>query len=151
MNYDQHRNSDFGFPKFRVRIGLTILLIGFLIFLIGTKPALFGLDRGVSIGFVQIVVILIGIGFITTGATITLLAFWEKNQKPLVADFGTRVIATGYVICAFTALADAFGFGTNRLPDVFLGRLQSYGVMIGMGIIALGLIMLFRFKKTDHS
>ncbi|MFZ3071123.1 MAG: hypothetical protein WA110_08395 [Anaerolineaceae bacterium] len=135
------------FPKFRARFGLTLMMAGFVIFLIGSKPALFGLDRGTSIGFVQIVVILLGIALLTWGASLTLLAFWRNGQKTLLADFGIRVIATGFVICAFTSLADAFGFGTNPLPAVYLGKLQSYGLMIGIGIIGVGLIMLLRFKR----
>ncbi|MFZ3151524.1 MAG: hypothetical protein WA116_07555 [Anaerolineaceae bacterium] len=135
------------FPKFRARLGLTLTMIGFLIFLIGSKPGLFGLDRGASVGFVQIVVILLGIVLLAWGAAITLLAFWRKKEKSLLADFGTRVISTGYLICAFTSLADAFGFGTNPMPNVYLGRLQSYGLMIGMGIIAIGLLMLLRYKR----
>ncbi len=135
------------YPKLRSRLGLTMSLIGFIFFLIGSKPEVFGLDRGTSIGFVQIYVILIGIGLLSWGASVTLLAFWKKDQKSLLADFGTRVISTGVVICAFTALADAFGFGTNPLPNVYLGKLQSYGVMIGMGIIIAGIVMLLRFKQ----
>ncbi len=53
---------------------------------------------------------------------------------------------TGYVICVFTALADAFGFGTNPPPEVLLGTLQSRGgVIIGMVVICVGLFMMLRF------
>jgi len=51
------------------------------------------------------------------------------------------------VICAFTALADAFGFGTNPLPYVLLGTLQSRGVMIGIFVICLGLLLVIRPNK----
>jgi hypothetical protein len=64
-----------------------------------------------------------------------------------LADFGTRTCATGFVICFFTALADAFGFGTNPLPNVFLGNLQTNGLMIGMGIIGIGFLMMLRYKR----
>ena len=47
----------------------------------------------------------------------------------------------------FTALADAFGFGTNPPPLVILGTLQSQGVMIGMGVIILGLLMMIRWDR----
>ena len=92
------------FPKFQVRTGLTGLILGFLILILGLRPDLFGLDRGRYIGYVQIIVILIGLGFMTLSATGMLIAFWNGGPKSLRADFGTRIIATGYVICAFTAL-----------------------------------------------
>ena len=133
--------------RFRGRFGQTLSLIGFLIFLIGIKPALFGLDRSISIGFVQILTLLFGLGLLSWGANIVLSIFWTNTPKTLLADFGKRTVATGYVMCVFTALADAFGFGTNPLPNVFLGTLQSRGLMIGMGIIAIGLLMQVRYRR----
>ena len=135
------------FPKFRARLGLTLLMIGFIIFLIGAKPEIFELDRGAAIGFLQIIVILIGIGLVTWGGCLALFAFWRNGERPLLADFGTRTCATGFVICFFTALADAFGFGTNPMPNVFLGKLQTNGLMIGMGIIGIGFLMMLRYKR----
>jgi uncharacterized membrane protein len=81
----------------------------------------------------------------TLSATGLLIAFWNGGPKSLRADFGTRIIATGYVICAFTALADAFGFGTTP-PYVLLGTLHR-GVMIGIIVICIGLLLLLRPKK----
>ena len=132
---------------FRGRFGLTLLIIGFIIFIIGATPEVFGLNRGVSVGFVQIIVILIGLGVLTLGGSLALLSLWGKNTKSLQADFGTRTIATGYVICLFTALADAFGFGTNPMPNVFLGRLQSQGLIIGIATIGAGFLMLLPYKR----
>ena len=134
------------FPIYRLRFSLTLLMIGFLVFILGIDPALFGLDRGVSIGFVQIVVLLLGLALITWAAYLTLSSFWPKGEKSLLADFGSRTIATGYVISVFAALADAFGLGTNPMPNVFLGVLQSRGLMFGMGVILIGFLMNVRWK-----
>ncbi|MCJ7696459.1 MAG: DUF973 family protein [Anaerolineaceae bacterium] len=134
-------------PKNRIRFGLTFTVIGYLIFLLGVRPGLFGLDRSKVIGFVQITVFLIGLAIIVIGAYITLSNFWPKSKSSLLADFGVRVISTGYVICVFTALADIFGFGSHHLPNVFFGPLQANGVEIGMIVIGLGFIMMIRF---DH-
>lgn len=134
------------FPIARLRFSLTLLMIGFLLFILGLDPGLVGLDRGISIGFVQIVVLLIGLGVITWAAYLTLSNFWSKGEKSLLADFGSRTIATGYVICVFAALADAFGLGTDTLTNVYLGLLQSRGLMVGMGIIMLGFLMSVRWK-----
>jgi len=139
-----------GNRRFRGRSGLTLLIVGFILFILGAKPEVFGLNRGVSIGFVQIIVILLGLAVLTLGGSLALLSLWGKNQKSLLADFGTRTIATGYVICFFTALADAFGFGTNPMPNVFLGRLQSQGLIIGMAVIGVGFLMLLPYKPARH-
>lgn len=141
------------FPKKRIRVGLTIMLGGYLIFLLGARPGLFGLDRSKVIGFVQITVFLIGLAVIALGSYHTLMSFWPKNRKSLLADFGSRVVSTGYVICVFTSLADVFGFGSHRLPNVFFGPLQAIGVIIGMGLIAIGFLMLVRFNhlKVNRS
>jgi hypothetical protein len=99
------------------------------------------------IGFVQITVFLIGLAVIALGSYHTLMSFWPKNKKSLLADFGSRVVSTGYVICVFTSLADVFGFGSHPLPNVFFGPLQAIGVMIGMGLIAIGFLMMVRFDR----
>jgi hypothetical protein len=137
------------FPIKRIQIGLIIMFGGYLIFLLGARPGLFGLDRSKVIGFVQITVFLIGLAVIALGSYHTLISFWPKNKKSLLADFGSRVVSTGYVICVFTALADVFGFGSHPLPNVFFGPLQAIGVMIGMGLIAIGIVMMVRFDRPD--
>ena len=68
------------FPKFRARLGLTLLMIGFIIFLIGAKPEIFELNRGTAIGFLQIIVMLIGLGLVTWGGCLTLFAFWRNGN-----------------------------------------------------------------------
>ncbi len=141
------KNNGCPYPKNRVRAGLTLAIIGYLIFLLGARPGIFGLDRSRVIGFVQIAVFLVGLGTISLGSYLTLIAFWPKGTTSLLADFGSRVISTGYVICIFTALADVFGFGSHPLPNVFFGPYQSYGVEIGMVMIAIGMIMLVRFNR----
>ncbi|MDD2522502.1 MAG: hypothetical protein PHW11_06765 [Anaerolineaceae bacterium] len=143
------RIKDYGFPHTQIRGGLTLTLIGLLVLILGLRPDIFGLDRGLYIGFSQIITILIGIALLTVGASSTLNSFWACTSKSLLADIGGRTIMTGYVICAFTALADAFGFGTNPPPEVILGTLQSYGVIIGLLVILTGLLMTIRWS-TDR-
>lgn len=137
-------------PKNKIRLGLTTTILGYLIFLLGARPGIFGLDRSRVIGFVQIAVFLIGLAIICIGGHYSLKAFWLEKQKTLLADFGSRVISTGYVICVFTALADVFGFGSHPLPNVFFGPLQARGVEIGMVIIAIGMFMMLRLNTSTH-
>ena len=146
----EDQNSQPSFPKRRMRIGLAMTVFGYLIFLLGARPGLFNLDRSRVIGFVQISVFLIGLGIIVLGSYITLNSFWYGTKKTIAADIGSRIMSTGYVICVFTAMADIFGLGSHRLPNVFFGPLQARGVAIGMATIGLGLLMLIRFRHSDE-
>ncbi len=147
------QNGSEGLPFARSRFTLTLAVFGFLVFLIGAKPSVFGLDNAATIGFAQIFTMLLGLGLLTWGAQLSINLFWPRGERTILADFGLRVVATGYVISVFTALADAFGFGTNPLPEVFLGTLQSRGLIIGMLTIATGLLMQIRWpcKTSSHS
>lgn len=145
----QERNNG-SFPKRRIRFGLALTMFGYLMFLLGARPSLFGLDRSRVIGFVQISVFLVGLGIIVLGSYLTLNALWPQGKKTIAADIGSRVISTGYVICVFTAMADIFGLGSHRLPDVFFGPLQARGVAVGMATIAIGLLLLIRYKHPEE-
>jgi hypothetical protein len=101
------------------------------------------------IGFVQISVFLVGLGFITMGSYLTLNSLWPEGKKTIAADIGSRLISTGYVICVFTAMADIFGLGSHHLPDVYFGPLQAQGMMIGMATIAIGFLLLIRYKRPE--
>ena len=142
-------NGSSPFPRRRIKLGLTMVVFGYLVFLLGARPSLFNLDRSRVIGFVQISVFLIGLGAIVLGSYLTLNAFWPNGKKTIAADLGSRVISTGYVICVFTAMADIFGLGSHRLPDVFFGPLQARGVAIGMATIALGFLLLIRYRHPE--
>lgn len=130
----------------RVRVGLALTLLGFVIFLLGARPSLFGLDRSPVIGFVQIAVFLVGLAFICIGGYISLMSLWKKRQPSILADIGLRMVATGYVIAVFAGMADVFGAGSHPLPGVpYFGPWQARGVEIGQVIIAIGFLMLIPF------
>jgi len=140
---------DLTYPKIKIRIGLALTIFGYFLFLLGARPSLFNLDRSRVIGFVQISVFLVGLGIITIGSYLTLNALWPGGQKTIAADIGSRLISTGYVICVFTAMADIFGLGSHRLPNVYFGPLQAQGMMIGMATIAVGFLLLIRYKRPE--
>jgi hypothetical protein len=144
--------SPVGIPsRLRVRTGLFITLIGLLTFLIGARPALFGLDRSPVVGFVQISVFLIGLAIICIGGYIGLMSFWRNGARTIAAEIGSRLVATGYVVAVFSGMADVFGFGTRPPPAVpVFGPWQATGVQIGECLIAIGFLMLipiFKRKK----
>jgi len=146
---DEAAETDLTYSRRRIRIGLGLTILGDLVFLLGARPSLFNLDRSRVIGFVQISVFLVGLGIIVLGSYLTLNALWPPGKKTIAADIGTRVISTGYVICVFTGMADIFGLGSHRLPDVFFGPLQARGVAIGMATIAVGFLLLIRYKHPE--
>ncbi len=134
----------------RARVGLTATLIGFLIFLMGARPSLFGLDRSPVIGFVQIAVFLVGLAIICIGGYVSLRSLWKEQILSIPADVGQRLVATGYVITVFAGMADIFGMGSHPLPGVpYFGEWQARGVELGMGLIAIGFLMMLpgRIKK----
>jgi hypothetical protein len=134
------------FPVLRVRMGLIITLIGFVIAVIGIRPAIFGLDRSPLIGFVQIAVFLVGLSIICIGGYLSLASLWLRSTTSIAADIGLRLVATGYVICVFSGMADIFGFGSQLLPGIpYFGPLQALGVEIGEAIIATGFLMIIPY------
>lgn len=135
-----------GISYLRIRFSLISLSLGLLIFTIGAKPNWFGWDRSPVVGFIQIVVFLIGLALICLGGFVGLSSLWGKEQRSIIADIGLRLVGTGYVISVFTGMADLFGMGSQALPDVpYFGPWQAGGVLIGQSVIALGFLMLIPY------
>jgi hypothetical protein len=138
----------------RVRFGLLVTLFGLLIFLVGARPALFGLDRSPVVGFVQISVFLVGLAIVCIGGYIGLMSFWRNGDRTIAADIGSRLVATGYVVAVFSGMADVFGFGTQVPPKIpIFGPWQATGVQIGEVLITIGFLLLipiYRRKKTEE-
>lgn len=136
----------------RVRFGLIIILLGFFIFVVGAKPAWFDWDNSPTVGFIQVSVLLVGLGIICLGGYVGLLALWKGRQRTIAADIGMRLVATGYVVAVFAGMADVFGLGTHPMPGVpFFGPLQSRGIVVGQVVIAIGFLMMipFRMKPVE--
>jgi hypothetical protein len=147
-----HINSHNGLNRLPIRMGLSLVILGLLIFVLGADPALFGLDRSPVTGFVQISVLLIGLAFICLGGYITLNSLWNGSQRSIGADIGLRLVATGYVISVACGMADIFGFGSHPFPKIpYFGPLQATGVMIGEAVIAFGFLLLIpRHRKKPQ-
>lgn len=132
----------------RILLGLVVTFGGFLIFLIGCHPQIIGMDRSPIIGVVQIVVFEIGLLVICLGGYINTVALWRGKPLSIPADFGLRLVGTGYVISFFTGFADVFGLGSHKPPNVpFFGPMQALGVMLGEVFIAIGFLMLIPFSS----
>jgi hypothetical protein len=138
---NQTKNSS----KRRIRNGLVMVILGFLVFMIGAEPGLFRLDRSPVTGFVQITVFLIGLALMCLGGYLSLATLWNGEEKTIVADIGLRLVATGYVIAVGSGMADVFGFGSQpnaQVPYPSFGPWQAGGVMLGEVVIIVGFLML---------
>lgn len=141
------RPDDAAGPRIRLSLGVTF--IGLFIFVVGAKPDLFGWDRSPVVGFVQIIVFLIGLAWICVGGYLGLHSLWWGLERTIVGDIGSRLVATGFVFSVFAGLADIFGMGSHSFPQIpYFGPWQATGVLIGQGIIALGFLMMIPFKAS---
>ncbi len=137
--------------RLRVRVGLLATLFGFFIFIIGTKPNWFHLDRSPTVGFVQISFFLVGLAIICVGGYTSLWGLWKGMERSIVADIGMRLVATGYVITVFSGMADIFGMGSQPPPLApYFGPLQASGVLIGEIVIAIGFLMLIPYHSYQN-
>ncbi|MEJ2707509.1 MAG: hypothetical protein P8074_07850 [Anaerolineales bacterium] len=137
------RNRNTSGSLLRIRIGLSVVILGLLIFVLGASPGWFNLDRSPVTGLVQIATFLVGLALICLGGYITLNALWNGRQKSIAADIGLRLVSTGYVISVASGMADVFGFGSHPFPNIpYFGPMQAVGVMVGEVIIAIGFVLL---------
>jgi len=133
---------------FRKKIGLTFAVVGFLLFILGAQPSIFGLDRSPITGYVQILTFLLGLAFVCVGGYMSLASLWNGYQKTIAADIGLRLVSTGYVIAFGSAMADFFGFGSQAMPVIpIFGGWQKLGVVIGQVVIAAGFILMLPFGQ----
>jgi hypothetical protein len=138
--------------RWRIRAGLLMTLFGLIIFLVCTRPAIFGLDRSPVVWFVQIAVFLVGLAIICLGGYICLMAYWKNGNRTIPADIGTRLVTTGYLITVFSGMADVFGFGTQMWPKIpFFGPWQAIGVQIGEALIAIGFLLLIPSRQPKKA
>jgi hypothetical protein len=86
--------------RFRIRAGLFMTLCGLLVFLVGARPAIFGLDRSQVVGFVQISVFLVGMAIICLGGYVSLMAYWRNGDRTIPADIGTRLVWFWHAVAA---------------------------------------------------
>ncbi len=134
--------------KWRVRAGMVFSMLGFLVFLLGAKPAWFGVDRSPVVGFVQIAVFLVGLAGMCLGGYMGLMALWRNGHRTIAADIGQRLVATGYVIAAVSGMADIFGMGTQPPPRIPLfGPWQAIGVQLGQAVIILGFLLMIPYRR----
>ena len=154
QNNSQQENNDcadYPLPVGRVRVGLLVSLAGYVVFIIGARPGLLGLDRSPVVGFIQIAVMLVGIAIVCIGGSFAVRSLWCRQKLSILADIGMRLVSTGFVVVVFSGLSDVFGVGTHPLPGVpYFGVWQARGMEIGLAMIAIGFIISFPQLKKSH-
>lgn len=131
----------------RLQASIATSLLGVFAFAVGAKPDWFGWDRSPVVGFVQIAVLLAGLGMLCFGGYLGLLALWKGQRRSIIADLGLRLVSTGYVIAIFAGMADVAGMGSQPLPSVpYFGPWQAVGVLIGEVVIAIGFLMVIPYR-----
>jgi len=147
------RKSNHRSYKLRLNIGLGLTLIGFMVFLLGANPGLFGLDRSPVIGFVQTATFSIGLAMLCLGGFISFKTCQQKDRtQSLAQDIGIRLVATGYLVSLVSGMADVFGFGTQSWPALpFFGPSQAAGVVAGEFIIAVGFLLYLPFFSSNKA
>lgn len=126
------------------RAAVASVIFGFFVFIIGLFPAIINLDTKPGVGVLQLAVTLWGLGMMNAGAA--LWAYAERHRgapRLLREDIGVRLIATGFVISAFSSLADVLGIGSHNAPRrlPYLGVWQQAGLGIGILVSVLGLLL----------
>ncbi|MFN2113992.1 MAG: hypothetical protein ACK2TT_12820 [Anaerolineales bacterium] len=148
----KHTRSNGKMAKLRANIGLGMTLVGFLIFLLGANPGLFGLDRSPVIGFVQTATFSIGLTLLCLGGFLSFKSCQRTDRvQSLAQDIGIRLVATGYLVSLISGMADVFGFGTQSWPALpFFGPRQATGVVAGELIIAVGFLLYMPFFTASR-
>jgi hypothetical protein len=147
-----HTTNNGKMAKLRANIGLGLTLGGFLVFLLGANPGLFGLDGSPVIGFAQTATFSLGLAFLCLGGFLSFKSCQRKDRiQSLAQDIGVRLVATGYLVSLISGMADVFGFGTQSWPHLpFFGPRQATGVVVGELIIAVGFLLYMPFFTSPE-
>ena len=136
------------------RISVAIVVFGFTVFLIGMFPVIVNLDLNPGVGILQLVIILLGIGIMTLGGYAYAYETRHKSMpRRLRETIGLRLMATGYVICAVSGLADVLGIGSHNIPAgglPYFGLWQSIGLISGLILIAIGVLLYAQRYSPGH-
>ena len=143
LTAENEKDAPVLYPQARIKLGLLGTFFGFLLVVLGAKPEFFGLDRSPVIGFIQTATFLLGLGVIGFSGYFSLMSFWPKGYTTITADFGIRLVATGWLLAVFSGMADVIGFGSHSVSEmVYFGLLQAMGVEVGEMVMGIGLAMM---------
>lgn len=138
------------------QIGILIGTLGLMLTLIGLFPSITGVEPKSGIGVLQILIILLGLTLLTTGALIFVKAtFYPFKKLTLAQEIAIRLSLTGLLMTAATGLADVLGFGSHppngddSLP--LLGTWQAIGMIAGFIITSIGVMIFALMGSPPHA
>ena len=127
------------------QVGIALAALGGVLALMGLFPGIAGVEPTVGMGVVQVFMVLVGYGLVILGGVIYVkFTFYAGVAINLIQQIGLRFGMTGLLFAALSGLADIFGFGSHlRGPgsDIYLGRLQAFGMIASFMISAIGVMM----------
>ena len=136
------------------QVGIALGALGAMICFMGLFPGVTGAETTVGIGLVQVLMVLVGYGFLIFGALIYLkCTFFLGVPAQLSQQIGVRLAVTGILFAAMAGLADIVGLGThirNDVSDLFFGQLQMIGILASFGLSSLG-VLIYVLSGARHA
>jgi hypothetical protein len=135
--------------NYRIIFGFISLVLGLMIFLMGTDPDHFGLTGRVTDGSKEVGFTVFGLGVVCISGIVSLKALWKGAPQSFACDIGARLVATGYLVSFTSAIAHIVGIVQHPgLKLLFFGPLQMLGVAAGGGIILMGFLLMVPYQKA---
>ena len=132
-----------------------LFVLGIVSCLLALGAEALGLDLTPGFGMVQMLQLLVGLTCLTVAAYLRIHSKRAVGvPRSLQADIGVRLGATGLVFAYTLGWADLIGIGTHVGPEFerpFVGPLQLGGLILGMVMIAAGLVLYYTSRGTRHS
>lgn len=132
-----------------------LLVVGLLFCGVALGAEVLGLDLTPGFGMVQMLQMLFGLTCLTLAGYLRIHSMRAPNApRSLQADIGVRLGATGLVFAYTLGWADLIGIGTHVGPDFerpFVGPLQLGGIILGVAMIAVGIILYYTSRGTRQS
>lgn len=127
------------------QLGIALGTLGLMLALVGLFPGVIAIPPTPGFGVAQILLLILGMTMLVLGALVYVkFTFYAYKEHTLIQSIGIRLSLTGITFAALAALADVLGFGSNlRLQneEILLGPIQLAGILINLGIAALGVII----------
>ncbi|MCY4147239.1 MAG: hypothetical protein OXE95_14015 [Chloroflexi bacterium] len=127
------------------QVGIALGALGAMICFMGLFPGVTGAATTAGIGLVQVLMVVVGYGFLVLGALIYLKCiFFLGVPATLSQQIGLRLAITGILFAGMAGLADIVGFGSHirdGASDIFFGQLQMVGILASFALSSVGVLV----------
>ncbi len=127
------------------QFGIAIGALGAVLTFMGLFPGVTGVEPTAGIGFVQIILIIIGFSLLIAGAFVYVkYTFYTTKKANLAQQIGIRLAMTGILFGGMAGLADILGFGSNLrsvTSDIYFGPWQAVGLLGGFLVASIGVLL----------